>query len=221
MYRTAIAIVLVLALAAGLFAAADWRWDIVMLEAWIQEHAVLGAIVYIGVFIVSTVLPITSLPLLPLAARAYGVPLTFLLTMAGWWLGCLIAFEIARRARPYLVRLASPKMLSRCERAIARRHTFGTIVVLRIVFPGDFVGFALGLLRHVRFSTFAAASFIGTLPSAVIGSYAGGELGHGRYWSAVAACVAMIVAVMIVRRMWESRIEAQPACAVTEEKPSR
>src|SRR5688500_853171 len=101
MYRTAIAIVLVLALAAGLFAAADWRWDIVMLEAWIQQHAVLGAVVYIGVFIGSTVLPITSLPLLPLAARAYGVPLTFVLTFAGWWFGCLIAFEIARRARPF------------------------------------------------------------------------------------------------------------------------
>jgi uncharacterized membrane protein YdjX (TVP38/TMEM64 family) len=207
-YKTIFASVVVVAIAFGVYAAGDWSWDLARLEQWIQQHTVLGAFVYVGIFIVSTLLPVTSLPLLPLAARAYGVPMTFVLSALGWWLGCVIAFEIGRRGRPYLQRFASAKTLSRCEALIAKKHTFWTVVVLRTLFPGDFVGFALGLLRYVGFWTFALASFIGTLPSAIIASYAGGEFGHGRYGAAIAATVATVVLMYVVRRMWEARAGA-------------
>lgn len=207
-YKGLLAAVIVAALALGIYAAGDWSWNLPLLEQWVQSHPILGAGVYVGLFIASTLLPVTSLPLLPLAARAYGVPVTCLLSTLGWWIGCVIAFEIGRRGRPYLQRIASAKTLSRCEALIAQRHTFSTVVVLRLLFPGDFVGFALGLLRYVGFWTFALASFIGTVPGAIVASYAGGELGHGRYASAIVAITATLVALYVVRRMWDARTGA-------------
>ncbi len=211
MYKAVIAALIVAALAIGIYAAGDWSWDLPLLEQWVQSHPILGAGVYVGLFIASTILPVTGLPLLPLAARAYGVAVTCLLSTLGWWIGCVIAFEIGRRGRPYLQRIASPKTLSRCEQLITQRHTFATVVVLRLLFPGDFVGFALGLLRYVGFWTFAFASLLGTIPGAVIASYAGGELGHGRYGTAVAAVAATVVVLYVIRRLWEARTGAGQA----------
>lgn len=199
MRKSLVAVAVVAAVAVAVLAFHDWRWDISLLEDWIKRNPVLGGLAYVGIFIASTILPITSLPLLPLAARAYGVTATFFLSTAGWWLGCLIAFQMARWGRPFLDRVASAKAIARCERAIADRQSFWAIVVLRILFPGDFVAFTMGLVRSVRFATFAAASLVGTLPSAIVASYAGGEVGQGRYISAALVAVAMIAAVLIVR----------------------
>ena len=80
-----LSILVLLAIAA--FAA--WQhgdWDVSELHAFIEEHTLAGSIACVGAFAVSTVLPISALPLLPLAARVYGVWTTMLLTATGWWL---------------------------------------------------------------------------------------------------------------------------------------
>lgn len=208
--KAVIALVIVGAVVVGLFAAADWNWDLALMEAWIQQHALIGAAAYIGIFVLSTLLPITSLPLLPLAARVYGVGLTFLLSTTGWWLGCILAFQVGRWGLPHFEKLASTKLLERCERLVTRKHSFSAIVMLRMLFPGDLVGFTLGLIRQVSFSMFATAALLGTIPHAIVASFAGGEFGHGRYWNAALLVIAMFAAMLLVRRMWERRIGAAP-----------
>jgi uncharacterized membrane protein YdjX (TVP38/TMEM64 family) len=180
-------------------------WDLAALQAFIEEHTLAGSIACVGAFAVSTVLPISALPLLPLAARVYGIWTTMLLTATGWWIGCIAAFMIARWARVFLERLTSLEATRRLESKLPADVGFGGIVVLRMVFPGDIVGFALGLLKHVRFSTFAAASLIGTIPSAIVFSYAGGELGKGHYTSSALLVVAMILATILLKRLWADR----------------
>jgi uncharacterized membrane protein YdjX (TVP38/TMEM64 family) len=49
-----------------------------------------------------------------------------------------------------------------------------------MMFPTDFVSFALGLLKELSFWTYALASLIGIIPVAFVGSYAGGTLGAAR-----------------------------------------
>jgi uncharacterized membrane protein YdjX (TVP38/TMEM64 family) len=183
----------------------QWEWDVSRLEAWIGEHSVLGAIVYF-VFVAASVvlLPFSSLPLLPLAAHSYGVVLTALLSAAGWWAGCLLAFQIARFGRRYLERITSLQAVDRLEEKVPEDIGFGGIVVLRMILPVDVVSFALGLLRRLRFRTYAVASLVGILPFAFVWSYAGGELDAGRYLTFAFVVLGMAVVVLLARRAWKA-----------------
>lgn len=145
------------------------------LETWIGQHPVLGAGIYVVLVTASVVLlPFSSLPLLPLATQIYGLVLTALLGTAGWWAGCLIAFQIARLGRSYLERFTSLGAIDRLEGQVPDDVGFGGIVVLRMILPVDVVSFALGLLKRLRLQTYAVASLVGILPFAFVWSYAGG-----------------------------------------------
>ncbi len=197
--------IVVVAIVVTLIALGAWQlqWSPAGLEAWIARHRVLGAVVYVGLVMASIVLlPFSSLSLLPLAARAFGVVPTALLSAAGWWLGCLIAFQVARRGRRALERFTSLAAVDRLEERVPEDLGFGGIVALRMILPVDVVSFALGLLKRLSFRTYAAASLIGILPFAFVWSYAGGELGAGRFLSAVVIVVGMTLAVVVARRLW-------------------
>lgn len=182
------------------------QWDLSRLEAWVQDNAVLGASLYVAAVAASVVLlPLSSLPFLPFAAHLYGVWLTAVLSAAGWWLGSLVAFQIARLGRRYLERFASLATVDRLERRIPGDVGFGGIVVLRMIFPVDIVSFALGLLKGLRFSTYAIASLIGIVPFALLWSYAGGALQAGRFLTFAAVAAGMTAAVLVIRRLWRAR----------------
>jgi uncharacterized membrane protein YdjX (TVP38/TMEM64 family) len=184
----------------------QWEWDISWLETWIEDNRVLGAAAYLSFLAASVVvLPFTSLPLLPLAARSYGVVPTALLSAAGWWVGSLIAFQIARLGRRYLERVTSMDAVDRLEEKVPPDIGFGGIVVLRMVFPVDIVSYALGLLKHLPFTTYAIASLAGILPFAFVWSYAGGEIGAGRVLSFVLVVLAMVALILVLRRQWKAR----------------
>src|SRR3990172_4320531 len=118
----------------------QWQWDGAPLEAWIERHEALGAVIYVVAVVASVVLlPLSSLPLLPFAAHLYGIWLTALLSAAGGGVGALIAFQVARLGRRYLQRLVSLEVVDRLERRIPVDVGFGGIVVLRMIFPVDMV----------------------------------------------------------------------------------
>lgn len=203
--RVAIAAAVLLIAALALWQpGGDGAW----LERWIDQNRVLGAVLYFGFVTASVVvLPFSSLPLLPVAARSYGVVAAGLLSAGGWWVGSLVAFEIARKGRGVVERFASLEAVDRIERKMPRDLTFGAIVVLRMVLPVDLVSFALGLMRGLAFRTYAAASLIGILPFAFVWSYAGGELGAGQYLSFALIVLAVAGAVLIVRHRWKRGAE--------------
>ncbi len=189
----------------------QWRWDASPLEAWIRAHPALGALAYVIVVAASVVvLPLSSLPLLPLATRSYGVVGTALLSTAGWWIGCLVAFGLARAGRRWLERFTSLDAVDRIVDRVPDDVGFGGIVVLRAILPVDVVSFALGLVKRLRFSTYAAASLVGIVPFAFVWSYAGGELGAGRFLSFALVVVAMAAVVLWVRRRWKARPARRP-----------
>jgi uncharacterized membrane protein YdjX (TVP38/TMEM64 family) len=181
----------------------QWEWDASWLEGWIGEHRVLGAGIYAAFVAASVVLlPFSSLPLLPLATRSFGVVLTALLSAAGWWAGSLVAFQIARFGRRYVERIASLEAIDRLEQKVPRDLGFGGIVILRMILPVDLVSYALGLLKRLAFRTYAVASLIGILPFAFAWSYAGGELGAGRWLSFALAALGIGAAVLAGRHLW-------------------
>lgn len=200
------AILAVAAIALVALSAWQWGWDMAWLEAWIRANRILGAAIYVATVAASVVvMPFSSLPLLPLAARSYGVVATALLSAAGWWIGCLIAFAIARLGRRYLERFTSLEAIDRVEERVPREVGFGGIVLLRLLLPVDLVSFALGLLKRLPFRTYALASLIGILPFAFVWSYAGGMLGAGDWLSFAAAVLAIAAAALAGRRFWKAR----------------
>ena len=183
----------------------QWEWDASWLEAWTELHPVLGAGIYVVLLAASVVLlPFSSLPLLPLATRCYGVVPAALLSAAGWWAGSLIAFQIARLGRRYLERVTSLDAIDRLADRVPGDLGFGGIVVLRMILPTDVVSFALGLVERLTFRTYAVASLAGILPFAFVWSYAGGELSANRFWSFAAVIVGMTAAVVAIRRLWQA-----------------
>lgn len=182
------------------------QWDVSALEAWIAEHRISGVAVYV-VFVAASVvlLPFSSLPLLPLAARVFGVWMTAVLSIFGWWIGCLIAFQIAHLGRKYLEKVTSLEAVDRLEQKIPADIGFAGIVILRMILPVDVTSFALGLFKHLPFSTYAIASLIGITPFAFVWSYAGGEVGRGAFLSSALVFVGMTLAVLAIRRLWQKR----------------
>jgi uncharacterized membrane protein YdjX (TVP38/TMEM64 family) len=95
--------------------------------------------------------------------------------------------------------------VDRLEERIPRDIGFGGIVVLRMILPVDIVSFALGLFRHLQFRTYAVASLVGIVPFAFVWSFAGGELGAGRFVSFALVVLASAAVVLLVRRWWKAR----------------
>lgn len=117
------AVVLVILVALALW---QWQWDISALEGWLEQHALLGTAAYVAAVAASVVvLPFSSLPLLPFAVHLYGVVPTAMLSTAGWWIGSLVAFQIARLGRRYVERVTSLDALDRLEHRIAADIGFG------------------------------------------------------------------------------------------------
>lgn len=182
-----------------------WRHrdELRQIEPWIEQHSVVGALVYVLAGAASVVLlPLSSLPLVPLAARLWGVWVAGALSAAGWWLGALLAFWIARLARPSLERFVSLSALDRLERSLPPDVGFAAIVVLRIILPVDVTSFALGLLRELRFITYATASLVGIIPFAFVWSYAGSRLGRGDYLEFAALATVLVVVGVAGKRYW-------------------
>lgn len=196
------------------FALWQWEWDASGVELWMSVHAWLGAVLYVVLLAGSVVLlPLSSLPLLPLAAKIYGVVPTALLSVAGWWIGSLIAFELARLGRHQLERITSMAAVDRLEEQIPHDVGFWGIVVLRMILPTDLVSFALGLLKHLSFRTYAVATLLGILPFSFVWSYAGGEISAGRFLPFMLTAVGMIAAIFAIRRIWRTHHARMQAAA--------
>lgn len=203
MHRTANFLVGLLLLVIVLIGLWEYQWDLTMLEQSIRAHPFLGMALYVVLVLTSiVVLPFSSLPLLPVAARVFGIWITAILSIIGWWIGCLIAFQIARFGRKYLEKVTSLEAVDKMEQKIPKDISFAGIVILRMVFPVDVTSFALGLLKHLSFSTYAIASLIGIIPFAFVWSYAGGELGRGQFLTSTFILIGMIFVVLLIRRAW-------------------
>lgn len=180
-----------------------YQWDLTELERFLIDHSLAGTMLYVLLLAGSVVLlPLSSLPLLPIAAHIWGVWITALLSILGWWTGSLIAFQLARYGRNILGKFVSLESLDATEKKIPRDISFMGIVLLRMILPVDVTSFALGLLRHLSFTTYAVASLIGIIPFAFVWSYAGGELATGQYASFIGIIVLMTGIVFLIRHFW-------------------
>lgn len=136
-----------------------------------------GMSIYAFLAMLSVVIaPIASLPLVPIAAAAWGNVAAALLSALGWVLGAGIAFWIARRfGQPVVKRFVSAPMLEKIGAYIPdqHKHLFWWVVFLRIALPVDELSYALGLFTAVPGRIYWPATILGMMPGAFFFAYLG------------------------------------------------
>src|SRR4051812_29735933 len=144
------------------------------LKAFIDHHAIPGVVLYIGLNILDAVMaPGATLPLIPIAVRAWGRVPAALITTIGWTTGSLVAFHIARQwGSPIVKKLTSMERVKRLRPYIPL-HPFWSVVLLRLVVPMDVISYVLGLFTEMTWASYALATALGLTPSAFILAYIG------------------------------------------------
>lgn len=170
------------------------------LKAFIYRHEVGGALAYIILGIVATVIaPLSSLPFLPLVSLLYGWFLAAMFSIVSWSIGSLIAFLIARRYGKGIVkRFVSLERVEKIEARIPKEHFFWTIVLLRIIIPVDALSYALGLFSTIKTRKYMLATVIGITPFAFVWAYFGSM--------SPKQLLAVVVAMLIVYAVLKERL---------------
>ena len=142
---------------------------------YLRGQGAAAPVLYVVATALSVVLlPLSSLPLIPIVAVTWGVVWGSVLSILGWWIGAIVAFAITRRyGRRYLDRFMNTEGWRTWQDRLPPQATFVGIVIVRMVLPVDIPSFILGLTT-VSFRLYAVASLVGMIPFTIV-LVAGGE----------------------------------------------
>jgi len=144
------------------------------LTRFVDQRPIVGGSIYLLLNVLDAVLaPGVTLPLIPVAARAWGPIPAAILTTAGWTAGSLAAFLIARRwGYPLVRKLTSIERVKQLKRYIPE-DLFWSVVLLRMVMPMDVISYVLGLFTDMKSSRYVVATALGVAPSAFVLAFLG------------------------------------------------
>ena len=125
-------------------------------------YHVLGMVAYVMLLVVMILfMPVSTIPLIPIAMTLWGPFWGSLLTGSAWIVGAVIAFSLART---YRLRIAQTfPALAETARVIDRvlcRHTLMRALVLRTVTPIGIGSYLFGLGEALTLHTFMGISLI-------------------------------------------------------------
>src|SRR6266545_1855442 len=170
------------------------------IRGFIDEQAFRGLFLYIALNIVDAVVaPGLTLPLIPIAVRAWGRVPAALATTAGWTAGSLIAFLIARRWGYPVVRKITSIERVRAMRRYIPEDLFWSVVLVRLVLPMDVISYVLGLFTEMGWWEYSMATALGLTPSAFLLAYLG-QLPHGYELIALGIGGALVFSSLMIRR---------------------
>ncbi|MFA5942522.1 MAG: VTT domain-containing protein [Candidatus Paceibacterota bacterium] len=168
----------------------------------LEQSGVFGAAFFVlltALFVVF-VFPPDIVLLIPLGVILWGPLPAALLLIAGWTLGALAAFSIARRfGLPLVTRIIGTERVAKLTEKVPRTDVFWSIVVLRMVVPVDLLSYALGLWSQVPLRTYLLATMIGVAPFGFFFAFVGAL----PFWYQLAAFAVAFAGVsyVIVTRM--------------------
>lgn len=209
----------------------DW---LVQLQSWIKTLGLFAPVVYVLLYVATTVLLIPGSLLTIGAAGIFSFWKAFVVVLVGANVGALAAFLLTRTfLREKVARWAegNPKFAA-LDRAIGREG-FKMVLLVRLspVFPFALLNYLLGLTT-VRTSSYVLANLIGMLPGTFLYVYIGatardalsaGSGGIGAWQLALRiagllATVAVVVLVTRTARKTLAQVEQENIQAVSELK---
>ncbi len=149
------------------------------LQMIVADFGVFGPIVFMGAYIIATVLFVPSSPLSLLSGVLFGPWYGTLYVIVSAMIGATLAFLLSRRTRS-LLPLSGDTVLQERLRQYDERiaaHGFITVLVLRLlpIFPFNGLNFAFGLTR-VRMREYVLGTGLGIIPGSFVLVYFGDSL---------------------------------------------
>ena len=148
---------------------------------WIGKLGPWGSVLFIGLYVVATVLFVPGSVLTVGAGAAFGVALGSVYVSISATLGAAAAFLIGRHlARDAVARkIERHEKLAALDRAVAAEG-WKIVLLMRLspVFPFTLLNYALGLTR-VKVSHYVLASWLGMIPGTVTYVYLGSLISVG------------------------------------------
>ena len=148
---------------------------------WIGQLGPWGPVIFVGIYVVATVLFIPGSVLTLGAGAVFGVALGSVCVSIAATLGATAAFLVGR----YLARDAIARKIEKNEKFAAIDHAVADegwkivfLTRLSPVFPFTLLNYAFGLTR-VRLSHYVLASWIGMMPGTVMYVYLGSLINVG------------------------------------------
>lgn len=145
------------------------------LQSFALRDSAVGMSAYVSLTASAIVIaPVSTLPLIPLAAVTWGWVTAALLSIIGWTIGSQLAFWLARRYGKTLVQtFISLERFTGFEQRFTGRNLFWMVVLLRMTIPVDILSYALGLFSQMSHRSFFGATIIGIIPFAFVFAYLG------------------------------------------------
>lgn len=152
-----------------------------LIKSSISGMNVVSYLAYTAILIAAVVfMPLTVMPLIPLATSIIGPLPTAILSVIGWTVGAMIAFLIARHlGRPILEKFVPLQKLDAIVDYFPDKAQFIFVVLLRLTLPVDLVSYALGLTKSLGFIEYSVATFIGVIWFSFAFAYLGEALLSG------------------------------------------
>ena len=159
---------------------------------WFRSFDLLTAApIYVGVYMLGTVLLVPGTALSVAGALIFGAWWGTLLTWVGATIGASLAFFAARLlGRDFVDRIAQGK-LETLDRTVAKKGFVGVLLLRLLFFPFNALNFGCGL-TGIGFRDYLLATAIGILPGTFVFQFLFAKLGEaamdrGLNWSAVGA----------------------------------
>lgn len=227
--RLTVALILIIALAV---AARDPRLrelaDQEKLVAWLEtlrSHPA-APLVYLGVFVLMTLLGSPTTPLIIAGGLAFGFKLGALLNVTGGLVGAIIIFFAARHLAYDLISRLIGDRYQRVERLIDRQG-FWTLVRLRFL-PVPFFLCNVGLaLAGVRPGAYLLSSVVALTPIITIWTYFAATLvlpegaGRGDAFRNLAIALSLLIALTFAPTRWIAWQRARRYRQLREERAQR
>ena len=142
----------------------------------IQEHPVLGPLVFVGLAAASAAFAFFSSAIfVPVAVHTWGYIPTLALLWCGWWIGGAAAYALGRYlGDPVVRRLVGGETADRYEAWVRDRVTLGRVILLHAAVPSEAASYLLGMSR-APWGTFLAAIAVAQVPFAVLSVLLGGS----------------------------------------------
>lgn len=170
-----IRIIVFVFLIAGIAAAITYRkqFDVDVLADWLAGAGVMAPLLFIGIYVISTVLFLPGAVLTIAGGVLFGPAWGTFYNLTGATIGATMAFLIARYFTSDLVcRKTGGWLRQLVEGVEAEGWRFVAFVRLVPLFPFNLLNYALGLTR-IRLFHYVVTSYICMLPGAVAYTYLG------------------------------------------------
>ncbi|MBU2503807.1 MAG: VTT domain-containing protein [Nanoarchaeota archaeon] len=130
------------------------------------KNSILGAFLYSFAFFLAVVIaPISAIPLLPIAAKIWGVFPATVLSITGLTSGSTVAFMISQKYGSIVAKkFFSQKQIDKIEKKFIGDNYLWKILFMRMILPAELLSYVLGISKKIELKKFVVATTIGMIP---------------------------------------------------------